>query len=105
MAGQERRFKVSKLSGLNITLHVAPGVTYNHKGPLIFYKEPEEPSAKQRKAGPPRRSMWENDVQFAEREKSYNDLQAKEDTTPKGNYCMTQIFFAQKILPELIKQI
>jgi hypothetical protein len=47
--------------------------------------------------------MWENKAQFAEQEKVYKDLQAKEDTTPKGN-CMTQGFDAEKILPEHIKQ-
>jgi hypothetical protein len=34
----------------------------------------------------------------------WQDLKAKEAETPKGN-CMTQVFYAKKILPEHIKQV
>ena len=31
------------MTGLNVTIHCARLVTYNHKG-LIFYKDPKEPT-------------------------------------------------------------
>jgi transposase len=104
IAGQEGQYNVSKLSGLNVTLHVAAGVSYNHKGPLIFYKDPKEPSEKERKAPKPRRSKYENDTAWQARLTVYKDTQPKEDITPKGN-CMTQVFYAEKIPPEHIKRI
>jgi hypothetical protein len=102
--GQERQCKVNKESGLDVTLHVAAGVCYDHKGPLIFYKDPQQPSEKVRKPAPPRQSKYETQEQFQARLKVFEDTQPKEDTTPKGN-CMTQVFYAQKILPEHIKEI
>jgi hypothetical protein len=95
---------VYKESGLDVTLHVAAGVSYYYKGPLIFYKDPKEPSEKVRKPQKPRKSKYEDDATYESRLKVFYDTQPKEDTTPKGN-CMTQVFYAQKILPEHIKQI
>jgi hypothetical protein len=102
--GQEREYKVLKESGLDITLHIAAGVSYNHKGPLIFYKDPQEPSEKVRKPHPPQKSKYETQEQYQSRRKVFEDTLPKEDTVPKGN-CMTQVFYAQEILPEHIKQI
>jgi hypothetical protein len=28
---------------INVTVHVAAGISYNHKGPLIFYNDPTDP--------------------------------------------------------------
>jgi transposase len=103
-AGQERQYKANKKSGLDVTLHVAVGVSYNHKRPLIFYKDPQEPLEKVRKPSPPRKSKYETQEQFKARLKVFEDTQPKEDTTPKGN-CMTQVFYARQVLPEHIKQI
>ena len=43
------------MTGLNVTIHCAGLVTYNHKGKLIFYKDLKEPTEKPRK---PRRTMY-----------------------------------------------
>jgi hypothetical protein len=31
---------------LKVTVHVAAGISYNHKGPIIFYNDPAEPNIK-----------------------------------------------------------
>jgi hypothetical protein len=95
---------VVKKSGLDVTIHVAGGISYNHKGTLIFYKDPQEPSEKQRLPPKPRKSKYESEETWQSRVKVWEDAKPKEDTTPKGN-CMTQVFYAKKILPEHIKQI
>ena len=59
--GQERALKETKTSGLDVTIHVAAGVSYNHKGPLIFYKDPKEPSQKTYKPRKPRKTMYQSD--------------------------------------------
>jgi hypothetical protein len=102
--GQERGINEVDTSGLDVTVHVAAGISYNHKGPLIFYKDPVEPSEKQRKPAPPRKSKYETQSDYEGRVKAFQDTQPKEDTTPKGN-CMTQVFYAKNILPQHIKQI
>ncbi|KAF1991727.1 hypothetical protein K402DRAFT_389109 [Aulographum hederae CBS 113979] len=104
MEGQERQVNVHKESGLNVTLHVAAGVSYDHKGPLIFYKDPKEPSEKVRKPPPPRKTMYETPEAFADRVKVYKDSQPREEPIPKGN-CMTQVFYTENILPLHIREI
>lgn len=103
-SGQDRSHNVTKKSGLDVTLHCAGGVSYNHKGRLIFYKDPQEPSEKQRAPMKPRKSKYESEEQHTARVKVWEDTKPKEDTTPKGN-CMTQVFYAEKILPQHIEQI
>jgi hypothetical protein len=67
--GQERRkesLKETKSSGLAVTIHIAAGVSYNHKGPLIFYKDPKEPSTeKVYKPGRPRKSGVQTQEEYA----------------------------------------
>ncbi len=102
LPGQERSINEVETSGLDVTIHVAAGISYNRKGPLIFYKDPKDPSEKVRKAAPPRKSKYESDEQYDARYKVFNDTQPKEDTTPKGN-CMTQVFYAKEVLPKHIE--
>lgn len=102
--GQERGHNVATESGLDVTIHVAAGISYNHKGPLIFYHDPAEPSEKQRKPQKPRRRKAETDEQFAGRLKVHKDEISKIPVPPKGN-CMTQEFYAENILPLHIQQI
>jgi hypothetical protein len=104
MPGQERQSTVHRETGLDVTLHATAGVCYNHKGPLIFYKDPQEPSEKHRKPNPPRKSKYETQDQFQARLKVWQDTLPKENPTPKGN-CMTQAFYAQEILPKHIDRI
>jgi hypothetical protein len=105
LPGQEGRHQnPHKSTGLDVTLHVSAGVSYDHKGPLIFYKDPQEPSEKVRKAAPPRRSKYDTDQSWQERKKLWDDQQPREPPVPKGN-CMTQAFYAKEILPRHIKEI
>lgn len=49
-----------KSSGLNVTVHVAAGISYDYKGPLIFYNDPLDPGApKPYKPIKPRRGKFE----------------------------------------------
>ena len=64
--GQEATLKETKTSGLDVTVHCAAGVTYNRKGKLIFYNDPEEPSQKSLKPRKPRKTMYQSDAQYQE---------------------------------------
>ena len=56
--GQERLLKETKMTGLNVTVHCAALVTYNFKGKLMFYKDPQEPSEKKKLPWKPQRTMY-----------------------------------------------
>jgi hypothetical protein len=106
--GQEHRLRSLKAtlsSGLDVTVHVAAGVSYNQKGKLIFYKDPKEPSQRVYKPRQPRKSS----VQTLEEYQQVIDEWTKEQSAgieirPKGN-AMTQKFYAENILPQYIEQI
>ena len=62
------RLKEVKESGLNITLHVAAGISYNNKGYLIFYNDPMDPGeVRQLKAPYPRKSSVETEAQYRQK--------------------------------------
>jgi hypothetical protein len=106
--GQERRIvslKPTISSSLNVTVHVAAGVSYNRKGRLIFYKDPKEPSQKIDKPGKPRKSSVQTQDEYEKVIQERNQAQsAGVEFIPKGNI-MTQIFYTEKILPQYIQQI
>lgn len=103
--GQERGVNEELEGVLDVTIHVAGGISYNKKGNLIFYKDPAEPSEKvRRQVKQPKQLKYELDSVYQARLKVWQDLKAKEDETPKGN-CMTQVFYAKKILPQHIEAI
>ncbi len=56
---------------LNVTLHVTSGISYNFKGDLIFYNNPEEPAVvrKHNKARP-RWSQVEIEEEYQEKVKN-----------------------------------
>ncbi|KAF2420199.1 hypothetical protein EJ08DRAFT_683420 [Tothia fuscella] len=57
--GQRNRLtslKATLTSGLNITVYCTAGISYYHKGALIFYKDPKEPAQKVYKPTRPRKS-------------------------------------------------
>jgi hypothetical protein len=67
--GQQRRkesLHSVKSSGLKVTIHVAAGVLYNYKGPLIFYKDPKEPSEKVVRPWKPRKYKYKTIEDFQE---------------------------------------
>jgi DDE superfamily endonuclease len=90
---------------LDITLHVAASVSYNHKGIFLFYNDPDD-KPKLRKPRGPRRSKYESEEQFQQRkcdfEASLGHPLKPQDIPPKGN-SMTQKFYAKEVLPKHIK--
>lgn len=103
--GQKRRLeslKPTKTSGLSVKLHVAAGVSYNHKGRLVFYKDPAEPSApKPYKPRKPRKSSVQTEEEYTLALNKYSSQSAGVEVLPKGN-AMTQKFYAEEILPQHI---
>jgi hypothetical protein len=62
-----------KDDALDVTVHVAAGISYNHKGIFRFYNDPDEPAiSKSKKQPKPRRSKWETDQMWDERLKEYH---------------------------------
>jgi hypothetical protein len=102
--GQETTLKETKTTGLNVTVHAAGLITYNRKGKLIFYKDPQEPSQKAYKPRKPRQTMYQTDTQYKDVLKAWEAAQPDAEVIPKGN-AMSQQFYAKEILPEYIKQI
>lgn len=91
--GQEWGRNESQVTHLDVIIHVAGGISYNHKGALIFYNDPVEPLEKQRAPTKPKQMKYELDGAFQERIKVFNNWKKGQDATPKGNY-MTQVFYA-----------
>ncbi|KAF1988676.1 hypothetical protein K402DRAFT_391902, partial [Aulographum hederae CBS 113979] len=102
--GQERSIKETKTSGLAVKIHCAAGVSYNHKGPLIFYKDPKEPSEKTYKPRKPRKTMYQTQEQYQKEVEKWEAAQPEAEVIPKGN-AMSQEFYAREILPKHIKEI
>jgi hypothetical protein len=102
--GQERLLKETKITGLKVTLHCAGLVTYNHKGPLIFYKDPKEPSEKSYKPRKPRKTMYQTDEQHQQAIQAWERSQPQADVIPKGNG-MSQEFYAKEVLPKHIREV
>ena len=79
--GQEGALKETNTSALDVTIHCAAEISYNHKGKLIFYKDPKEPTEKTYKPRKPRRTIYQTDEEYKEssttRRRSYT--QGKRD--------------------------
>ena len=55
---------------LNITLYIAAGISYDHKGPLQFYHDPADPVDKRtvsNKPSRPRRGKYESETEYQKR--------------------------------------
>jgi hypothetical protein len=106
--GLKRRLealKETKTLGLSVKIHVAAGVSYNHKGRLIFYKDPVEPSApKPYKPRKPRKSSVQTNNEYTKAVQDFNAQSARVEVLPKGN-AMTQKFYTIEVLPRHIEQI
>jgi hypothetical protein len=100
--GQERLLKETKMTGLNVTVHCAGLITYNHKGKLLFYKDPKEPTEKlPRKL---RRTMYQTDTEYQQVIQAWERSRVPVDIIPKGNV-MSQEFYAREILPQYIQEV
>lgn len=102
--GQKGTLKETKSSGLDVTIHCAAGVSYNHKGRLIFYKDPKEPSEKAYKPRKPRKTMYQSDEQYRQTVEAWEAVQPEAEVTPEGN-AMSQEFYTKEILPKHIEEI
>ena len=85
-------------------MHVAGSISYNHKGALIFYNDPKEPSEKVVKPYKPRKSKYESDEEFRIRIEAWEREQPEVELMPRGN-AMSQEFYAREVLPRHIKEI
>lgn len=90
---------------IDLTVHVAGGVSYNHKGPLIFYNDPAEPGPKVYKPRKPRKSSVQSDDDYQAALQAWQEV-ADHDVVVqwKGN-SMTQRFYTDSILPKHIEHI
>ena len=90
---------------LDVTVHVAAGVSYNRKGIFVFYKDPQEPIEKVYTPRKQRKSSVQTPEEYAQVVKEWeSDPARKVDIFPKGN-AMTQEFYAREILPKHIEHI
>ena len=105
--GQEQRkehLREVKSSGLKVTVHIAAGVSYNHKGPLIFYKDPKEPTEKAYKPRKPRKTMYQTESEYQAQIQKWEQNQPEGEVIPKGN-AMSQEFYAKEVLPIHISEV
>jgi hypothetical protein len=92
---------------INVTIHVAAGISYNHKGAFLFYNDPAEPGPKEYvyKHARPRKSKYESQEEHEECVRRWEARQPPEvDVRPKGN-SMTQLFYSEQVLPHHIEHI
>jgi hypothetical protein len=104
-AARSRRLQPTPKVPFNVTLHVAAGVTYNHKGAFIFYNDEHEPDIKVYKPTRPRKSSVETKEQHLEAIAAW--LEGGEHPIKikaKGN-SMTQRYYAEQILPHHLQHI
>ena len=90
-------------SKLDITLHVAAGISYNHKGTLLFYNDPADQPAP-RLPRKPRRSKYDTDEIWNTRIREYEAEQPHVEIKPKGN-AMTQKYYTETVLVRHIEHI
>ncbi|KAF2839856.1 hypothetical protein M501DRAFT_933278, partial [Patellaria atrata CBS 101060] len=85
-------------------LHVAAGITYNHRGVITFYNDPKSPEINQKVVPrPPKRTKYDNDQTYNKRLADWHaehthPIDPQADIPPKGN-AMTQRFYAKEVLP------
>jgi hypothetical protein len=89
-------------------VHIAGGITYDHKGYFGFYKNPKEPSERVRAAGKPRKSSVETAEEHQKKVDTFEfeKFKAVRDA-PKGN-AITIEFYTREVLPkhiELLKRM
>jgi hypothetical protein len=98
-ATRSKRLQPTPKIPFNVTLHMAAGVSYNHKGVFIFYHNPSEPDQKVYKPARPRKSSVKTKQQHLEAIQAWlNSGKHPLKVQAKGN-SMTQKFYAEAILP------
>jgi len=100
------RLKETRVSGLDVTLHVAAGISYNMKGELLFYNDPEDRAAVKKRLPPkPRKSSVESESDYSEKvEKWRASLPHPAEIKTTGN-SMTQKYYTENVLPHHIKAL
>ncbi len=106
--GQRRLERLQELKpSIDITVHVAAGISYNQKGVFLFYNDPNEPGPKQYTYKPrrPRKSSVQTQEEYEQDVREWEASQPPQvDIKPKGN-SMTQKFYTENVLPHHIKHI
>ena len=94
------------ITNLNVTLHVAGGISYDFKGDLIFYNDPEEPAVvrKHNKARP-RRSQVETEEEYQEKVKNWQASLPYNPEIKGGGNSMTMKHYVEHILPKHIASV
>jgi hypothetical protein len=89
-----------------VTVHVAAGISYNHKGPLIFYNDPAEPGIpRPHKPRKPRKSKYQTAEQYAQEVREWEARQPHDVEIKPGGNSMTQKFYTENVLPHHIEHI
>jgi hypothetical protein len=84
-------------------VHVAGGITYDHKGYFGFYKDPKEPSERARATPKPRKSSVETVEEHRKKVDTFEFEKFKvARDAPKGN-AMTIEFYTKEVLPKHIE--
>jgi hypothetical protein len=96
-------------SSLNVTLHVAAGISWHGKGMFEFYNDPDpKPLPGTFKPRKPRRSGVETIEQHTEAIRQFEQVEHGQsvdvEIKPKGN-SMTQQFYAREILPKHLDHV
>jgi transposase len=88
---------------LNVTFHLSGGITYDHKGELIFYNDPKEPAAtKRRNPTKPRKSTVETDAEYQQKVEEWQASLPKEPEIKSPGNSMNMQLYVQEILPKHI---
>jgi hypothetical protein len=98
-----RDLQENAVSPLNVTVHVAAGISYNYKGVFQFYKDPPE---RRIQGDPikPRRSRFQSEDQYLTELRAWEALRADTDPIPGGN-SMNQLFYTRHVLVHHINHI
>lgn len=95
--------KENKEGGLNVTLHVAGGISYNHKGDLIFYNDLAEPAAiRTHNKARLHKSSVKSEAEYQRKVEEWKaSLPHDLEIRSTGN-SMTQLYYTENILPHHI---
>jgi hypothetical protein len=98
-----KRVNETPKSDLDVTLHVAGGISYNKRGILIFYNDPIDPEeSKQARKSRPRKSEVETEEEYRQKVANWElTLPPKRES---GN-SMTMACYTENILPYHIEAV
>lgn len=100
-----RRINEAPAPSLDVTVHFAAGISYDYKGPLIFYHDPPEPHGRLYGSRRPRRSSVQTKEEYKEVLEAWHKMMKLQGLIePRGN-SMTMDEYANEVLPHHIQHI